>query len=166
MKIVVLSDTHMPKRSKQLPETVVSAIRNSDLIIHAGDWTNIELYEELKKMAPIQGVYGNVDSEEIKDHFGDHLLLNINGHKIGVTHGHLGKAKSTPERAFETFAGEKTELIIFGHSHIPVIKKHEDVILFNPGSPTDKRFQPLYSFGILEIGSELTVNHHFFDRES
>ncbi|MET3698242.1 hypothetical protein SAMN05877753_10897 [Bacillus oleivorans] len=166
MKIIIMSDTHLPKRAKHLPMIVIEAIQNADLIIHAGDWTTIELYEELKELAPIQGVYGNVDSDELIKVLEDHILLDINGHKIGVTHGHLGKAKSTPVRAYDTFANEKTDLIIFGHSHIPYIKKHNDVILFNPGSPTDKRFQPQYSFGILEIKHQLTIKHHFFDHKT
>ncbi len=163
MKIIVISDTHMRKRAKQLPKVLLEEVMKADLLIHAGDWTTISLYEELKELAPIQGVYGNVDSDEIRDIFEDHILLDIQGHKIGVTHGHLGKAKSTPERAMETFSKNPAELIIFGHSHIPYLKKHKDVILFNPGSPTDKRFQRQYSFGILEINSNLSVRHHFFD---
>jgi uncharacterized protein len=162
IRILILSDTHMPKKSKELPEVLLNEMNGCDLIIHAGDWQSIELYHELKEYAPVEGVYGNTDNDELRTILKEKILLEIKGYKIGVVHGH-GKGKTTEKRSIEAFENGEVDAIIFGHSHIPVKKIHNGVILFNPGSPTDKRRQPNYSFGILEITGELIFNHVFFD---
>ncbi|EWG09783.1 phosphodiesterase, MJ0936 family protein [Cytobacillus firmus DS1] len=162
IRILILSDTHMPKKSKQLPGVLLNEMNGCDLMIHAGDWQSIELYHELKECAPVEGVYGNTDSDELRAILKGKILLEIEGYKIGVVHGH-GRGLTTEKRCIEAFDDEEVDAIIFGHSHIPVKKLHNEVILFNPGSPTDKRRQPNYSFGILEITDELKFNHVFFD---
>ena len=164
MKIAVLSDTHMPKRAKLLPDTVINEIKDTDMIIHAGDWTSLEVYEELKRIAPVIGVYGNVDPPEVQEFFEVRKIVEVGKIKIGIIHGHLGKKKTTPERALEAFQHEKMDIITFGHSHIPYLQTHGETILFNPGSPTDKRFQPKFSYGIITIneGEPIEVKHVFF----
>nr|WP_316047281.1 metallophosphoesterase family protein [Planococcus glaciei] len=84
--------------------------------------------------------------------------------KVGVIHGD-GSRKTTEQRAFEAFAEEQVDIIVFGHSHIPVMREVDGITLFNPGSPTDKRKQPQYSFGLLEIGDTWNLRHIFFDKE-
>lgn len=162
MKIAVLSDTHMPKKGKQLPEVVVNGINDADLIIHAGDWTSLDVYEQLQEIAPVIGIFGNVDPPEVRSVFQEKRIIEAEGFRIGVTHGHIGKKKKTPERAFEAFQQKKLDLIVFGHSHIPYSQMQEGTLLFNPGSPTDKRFQPLFSYGVIEIGEELRAEHVYF----
>lgn len=162
MKIAVIADTHMPKRAKKLPQSLVNGIHDADIIIHAGDWTTMEVYRELSLIAPVLGVSGNVDTPEVKDKVGEKLIIDKQGYKIGVVHGHFGKKKTTPERALEAFKGEALDLILFGHSHIPYKQYYGDILLFNPGSPTDKRKQPQYSYGILELGETLEISHHFY----
>lgn len=162
IKILILSDTHMPKKSKQLPDILLNELLSCELIIHAGDWQSVELYYELKQYAPVEGVYGNTDSDEICSILKKRVLLKIEGFKIGVAHGH-GMGKTTEKRSIEAFDKENVDAIIFGHSHIPIKKLHNGIILFNPGSPTDKRRQPNYSFGTLEISDEMTFNHVYFD---
>ncbi|WP_170007289.1 metallophosphoesterase family protein [Bacillus fonticola] len=166
MKIGIISDTHMPKRAKQLPERLVAGIHDVDVIIHAGDWTNLDVYHQLCEIAPVEGVFGNVDSPELKAKFTDKLVLDLKGFKIGVTHGHLGKKKTTPARALEAFETEEVNLIIFGHSHIPYIEQKDHVVLFNPGSPTDKRFQPTYSYGVLTLNDRFSIKHYDYDDKS
>jgi len=119
MKIGIISDTHLPKKGKQLPAAVIQALQEADLIIHAGDWSSMEVYEELSHLAPVKGVYGNIETEDILIHFPQKLYLELAGYRIGVVHGDKGKGKTTPDRAFSAFADEKVDLIIFGHSHIP-----------------------------------------------
>lgn len=161
MKIVVISDTHMPKKAKTLPSKLIEGLGNVDLIIHGGDWTSLDIYDELKAFAPVIGVRGNVDPPDLP--FEEKLVIEKNGYKIGVVHGHMGKKKTTPERALESFLDQSLDLIIFGHSHIPYKHIHGDTILFNPGSPTDKRVQPQFSFGKITIGDKLDVTHCYFD---
>jgi putative phosphoesterase len=162
MKIIVLSDTHMPKKAKGLPFELTRSLEKADHILHLGDWQTLHVYEELKKYAPIDGVSGNVDGEEIIKHFGYKKTLTFQGYTFGLIHGHQGKGRTTEDRAVRAFDNEAVDVILFGHSHIPIMKKTEKFTLFNPGSPTDKRRQPLYSFGVIEILDTLSFQHIFY----
>ncbi|RHW42239.1 metallophosphoesterase [Neobacillus notoginsengisoli] len=162
MKIVVLSDTHIPKRAKSFPELLIADLKTADLIIHAGDWQHPVVYDFLSAFGKVEGVHGNVDNEEIKNLFPAKKMIQAGHFKIGIIHGY-GTGKTTEKRAIKAFKGDQVDCIIFGHSHIPVLKVVEGILLFNPGSPTDKRRQPQYSYGIMEAGEELFARHVFFD---
>lgn len=162
MKIIVISDTHIPKKAKKIPEQMIPDLLGSDLIIHAGDWQTIDVYKDLSLYGEVKGVTGNVDNVEIQSHFPEKLLFEVYGHKIGVVHGH-GKRLTTERRALEAFEKDNVDCIIFGHSHIPMLKAVDGVLLFNPGSATDKRRQPNYSYGILTIGDEIVAEHVYFN---
>ncbi|WP_160718900.1 metallophosphoesterase family protein [Bacillus sp. USDA818B3_A] len=164
MKIVIISDTHLPKRAKGLPARLTAELKDADLIIHAGDWQTIDVFHELHTYGKVEGVFGNVDDEEIKKHFPEKRIIELNGFKIGVTHGH-GKGKTTEKRAILAFTEDEVDCIIFGHSHIPLKKYQNGLLLFNPGSPTDKRRQKMYSFGILQIGDTIEADHIFFSNK-
>ncbi len=161
MKITVISDTHMPKKAKTLPIQVVKALQQSELIIHAGDWQTIEVFHELVQYGEVKGVYGNVDSVELQSRLPEKQIIEIVGFRIGVVHGH-GKGWTTERRALEAFAELHVDCIIFGHSHIPVLKETNGILLFNPGSCTDKRRQPKPSFGIITVDERLHAEHVFF----
>ncbi|WP_281659438.1 metallophosphoesterase [Halobacillus sp. Cin3] len=162
MKIVVLSDTHMPKKAYRLPDRLVSALQEADQIIHAGDWQTPDVFEELSRFAPVTGVYGNVDGEDMKEIVPKRQLVTWAGYSIGVVHGH-GEKKTTEKRAVEAFQEHPPDLIIYGHSHIPVLRYFKKTLLFNPGSVTDKRRLPFYSFGMLTLGEEgIHAEHIFF----
>lgn len=163
MKIVVIGDTHIPKRAKNLPELLVSDLKASDLIIHTGDWQPMEVYEEIKSYGNVVGVHGNVDDERLQKLLPEKVMLELEGWKIAVTHGH-GKGQTTEKRALAAFNENEVDCVIFGHSHIPLLKKNENVILFNPGSPTDKRRQTHYSYGIITLHNKLDVKHVFFKK--
>ncbi|RDU36466.1 YfcE family phosphodiesterase [Neobacillus piezotolerans] len=163
MKIVVLSDTHMPKRAKALPEALIPDLKSADLILHAGDWQEIEVYTMLAAFSKVEGVHGNVDSPEVKKLFPEKKIIQAGKFRIGLVHGH-GSGKTTEKRAVEAFKGENVDCIIFGHSHIPVHIIRDGIVLFNPGSATDKRRQQQFSYGILEAGDELTAKHVYFGR--
>jgi uncharacterized protein len=163
MKITVLSDTHMPRTSKRFPEVLVKDMEESELIIHAGDFQTSEIYNSLREFGELTGVVGNVDGEELKQMLPKKTILEIQGIKIGIVHGD-GKGKTTEKRAEEAFSNEDVDIIIFGHSHIPYLRYHQGVLLFNPGSPTDKRRQPVYSHGVLLIEDESrwSIQHKFY----
>lgn len=164
-RITVLSDTHMPKKAKVLPDPLLEDLQHSDLIVHAGDWSNWELYEQLSQYAPVEGVAGNVDDAGIVERFGYKRLVEIEGKRIGIVHGH-GQGGTTPTRARKAFADSKVDCILFGHSHIPFKEDVQGVLLFNPGSATDKRRQPRYSHGRIEIlDGNLEAHHVFYDRK-
>ena len=164
-KIVIVSDTHVPFRAKKLPQKLVDACKEADFIIHAGDWQTMDVYHELAAYAEIDGVTGNVDPWDILDKFGRKKIFTFGDLKIGVVHGDSDR-KPTEKQAFETFINDDVDIIVFGHSHTPVMREVEGVTLFNPGSPTDKRRQEQYSFGLLEIGDSWELKHVFFDKES
>ncbi|KZE39859.1 phosphodiesterase [Bhargavaea cecembensis] len=162
MKIVILGDTHMPRMAKALPPRLIAELETADGIIHTGDWQTLEVLHELKRFAPVDGVYGNADSPEIRELFGREKRFIFDGIAVSLVHGD-GKGKTTPLRALETFREEQPDIILFGHSHIPYHERHDGIVLFNPGSPTDKRRQPEFSFGILETaGTGFSLRHIFY----
>ncbi|MCC3371711.1 metallophosphoesterase [Cohnella sp. REN36] len=168
MKLVVISDTHMPKMAKALPPRLVEALRTADGILHAGDWTDPAVADELSAFAPVEGVAGNNDGPAIARRFGHRKVVRYGGIAIGLVHGHGdGGRGRTETRAVEAFRGTKVDVVVFGHSHIPLLKKVGGILLFNPGSPTDKRRQARYSFGVLALGPEgIRARHVFFDSKS
>lgn len=164
MRIIVVSDTHMPRRRvKGLPEQLNNAIRDADLILHAGDWCDMATVDALSPYAPLEGVAGNNDGEALIKRFGYRKIVTVGDVRIGIVHGH-GVKGTTESRSREAFARESPDVIVFGHSHIPLLKEMNGILLFNPGSPTDKRRQAKYSFGILEVdGRDIRASHLLFD---
>ncbi|GGF17369.1 phosphoesterase [Halobacillus andaensis] len=161
MEIIVVSDTHLPKKNKGVPTVLKNEMKKADLVIHAGDWQTPEVYEQFQQFGELVGVYGNVDGTEMKDLVPRKEMLQINGFTIGVVHGH-GEKKTTEKRVIEEFEDEEVDLIIFGHSHLPLLRFVKKTMLFNPGSATDKRRLPYYSFGKLTIKDEMRASHHFY----
>ncbi len=165
-RIVVVSDTHMPRMAKRLPIALCAALEDADLILHAGDFMTEAATDALESFAPVIGVAGNNDDEAIRRRFPLQQLLEWDSYRIGLTHGHEGRGRTTPERALDLFSGEAVDAVIFGHSHIPLHERRDAVLLFNPGSPTDRRRQPHFSFGILEAHDGLTARHVTFADKS
>ena len=153
MKIGVISDTHIPERTTVIPSELSQIFKDVDLIIHVGDLVCLDVIEQLKKIAPVKAVYGNMDNHEVRRTLPEKEILTIGKFKIGLFHG-----KGPPNRIVacvkEVFQ-EKLDLIIFGHSHTPMCEKHEGILFFNPGSPTDTTFAPFRSCGMLEINDEI-----------
>ncbi|MCD5323104.1 MULTISPECIES: metallophosphoesterase family protein [Pontibacillus] len=160
MRIIVVSDTHMPKKGNAFPESIKEELSNSDLIIHAGDWSSLEVYDQLASYGKVQGVQGNIEEEEVRDRLPEKLVLELDGYKIGVVHGH-GDKKTTEKRVVEAFEGEEVDLIIFGHSHLPLTRWVKKTLLFNPGSLMDKRKLPYTSYGIIDTTHGLDCMHRY-----
>lgn len=152
MKIVVISDTHIPSKSKKLPPKLVEELNVCDLIIHAGDFVEESVLKELERYAPVKAVVGNVDSEKLKQNLPAKLELNLGGFKIGVVHGHNLRGHIMDKLGY---VFPDADLIIFGHTHRPINKIINGQIFFNPGSPTDRRLQPFHSFGIIELNDKI-----------
>ncbi len=161
IRIGVLSDTHL-RKGQALPSFVWDALVGVDLILHAGDVVTSEILVDLAMLAPVRAVRGNSDGWELAD-LPSRDLINHAGLRIGLIHGNVGIGSTTPERAFNAFVGEPVDVIVFGHSHQPYLEWRDNILLFNPGSPTDKRREKQYSFGILErVNGQIEVNHHYF----
>ncbi|AHF06716.1 metallophosphoesterase family protein [Desulfitobacterium metallireducens] len=161
MIIGVLSDTHL-RTGQTLPTRVWEELSKVDLIIHAGDILNSEVLMDLSSLAPVEAVRGNCDGCELAK-LPEQRILICEGKRIGLTHGAFGPGKTTPERAFRAFDKSEVDIIVFGHSHTPYLQWQEGILLFNPGSATDKRRELKYSMGLLKIESiGIEAKHLYF----
>ncbi len=145
MKIAVLADTHV-HTLEHLPKKIIDAISMVDLIIHAGDFTDIQVLKELKKLKWVKAVQGNMDSRELKTVLPVKEIVEIENKRIGITHG-SGSSGGTEERVRKMFGSDRIDIIVYGHSHKSQNKVIDDILLFNPGKAAD-------SFGILTITGE------------
>lgn len=163
----VVSDTHLPRFGRALPRALIVGLRNAnvDAILHCGDMTDLLAVDLFSAIAPFEAVAGNNDGEAIRTRFGRKKILTVEGVRLGMVHGDAGKY-AAPRNAVDAFAGEHVDVICFGHSHRPLYEQHADRLLLNPGSPTDKRMNPRYSFAILRIDGESAAAelHYYFDR--
>ncbi len=150
MRLLLLADTHVPKRARDLPPEVWDAVSAADLVVHAGDWISLELLDRLQHRADrLLGVYGNNDGADIRARLPETAHVTAGGVAIAVVH-ETGDAKNREQRADRKFAG--TDLLVFGHSHIPWDSTTPGGIrLLNPGSPTDRRRQPYPTYLTAEI---------------
>jgi putative phosphoesterase len=142
MRIAVLADTHV-NRLEHLPKKLIDALSTVDLIIHAGDFTDVRLIEELKQLSEVKAVHGNMDSRELKTVLPVKEIIEIENKRIGITHG-SGGPWGIEERVRKMFESDRIDIIIYGHSHRSQNKVINDILFFNPGKATD-------SFGILMI---------------
>ncbi len=155
MKIGVISDTHIPDRSKDIPQKILDAFKDVDMIIHAGDLVGLDVLEKLKKVCSnVKAVWGNMDPEEVRKRLPEKEILKVGNHKIAVMHGY-GAPNKLIDLLMSIFKNDFVDLIIFGHSHYGVNEKRNGILFFNPGSATDKIFAPYNSFGIIEINDKI-----------
>lgn len=156
MKALVLSDTHVKKEEDliALKRIIEPFLDGVDVIIHAGDSVTRLLVDYLKHLKPAQVVLGNMDSAELAYSLPDKVIVNLGRFKVGVTHG-WGTAEGLKERIIESFKDDEVDAIIFGHSHRPLLEKVGNVLMLNPGSPTDSRFTDKNYVAILEADGEL-----------
>lgn len=155
MKIGVISDTHINHKSADLPEEIVEAFKNVDMIIHCGDLVDLSVVEKLKNLCKnVKAVYGNMDPAELKDKLPEKEIITVGKFKIGVAHGY-GAPNGLVELLTKIFKDEGVDIIVFGHSHKPLNEKRGNILFFNPGSPTDKVFSPYNSYGILDITDKI-----------
>ncbi|NLZ93913.1 MAG: metallophosphoesterase family protein [Firmicutes bacterium] len=158
MRIGVLSDTHIPTRARHLPPALFTIFAGVDLLLHAGDLVEEHVLTELSTIAPVEAVAGNMDPPLLKQKLGRKKVLELAGFKIGLVHGDYGNERSkTPQRALEAFDKEQVDCVVFGHSHQPYLQTHNNVLLFNPGSPTDRRREPRHSCGLLTLDKTITA---------
>jgi uncharacterized protein len=149
MKVAVLSDTHAPRYWKACPPEVGRRLEGADLILHAGDVCRAWVLEELATFAPVRAVLGNNDDPDVAAWGAPETLeLDLDGLGVAMIHD-AGPAAGRAGRLRRRFP--RAELVVFGHSHIPLDETGEGVRIFNPGSPTDKRRQPRGTIGLLRV---------------
>jgi putative phosphoesterase len=149
VNVVVLADTHAPRRWKHCPPAVAPYLRAADLILHAGDVCTAGVLDELSGYAPVRAVRGNNDGPDVAAWGAPHTLeLDLTGLPVAMIHD-SGPAKGRAIRLHRRFPA--AQLVVFGHSHIPLDETAEGIRIFNPGSPTDRRRQPHPTIGLLRI---------------
>jgi putative phosphoesterase len=161
VRILIMSDTHVPTRARQLPAQLWRAVESADLVVHAGDWVDATLLDELiDRGAAIIGVYGNNDGPDLRDRLPKIARVTVAGVRTAVVHetGPRDGRETRVQRAFPD-----VDLLIFGHSHIPWdTTTPEGLRMLNPGSPTDRRRQPFgtYLTAVLDDGTVRSVEWH------
>jgi len=147
MRVAVLADTHVD-RLEYLPTKIVDALPTADLIIHAGDFTDVQLLNELRRLCDVKAVHGNMDSRELKAELPVKEIVETKDKRIGITHG-SGAPWGIEERTRKMFESNRVDIIVYGHSHRSQNKVIDDILFFNPGKATD-------SFGILTVNGAAT----------
>ncbi len=146
--LAVISDTHMPRGARRLPDACVERLRSADLILHAGDFVTVGVLEEIEAIGPpVAGVYGNVDEPEMVMRLPGARVVEAEGARIAVVHD-AGAAAGRLERMRRRF--RDADAVVFGHSHIPLHEQDFDggFQIFNPGSPTERRRSPRHTMGM------------------
>lgn len=126
----------MPRGTRRLPAECLRLLAESDRILHAGDFTSTEVYEELRRLAPVDGVAGNMDDPGLRSLLPPKLVVEVEGARIGMVHD-AGPALGRAERLVEAFPG--CSAVVYGHTHVPEATQLGDVWILNPGSPTERR---------------------------
>jgi uncharacterized protein len=148
-RLAVISDTHLPRGSRRLPDRCLELLRGADVILHAGDVSAAGVLSELRALGPpVHAVHGNVDEPAVVAELPADLVLELGGVRIAMLHD-SGPAAGRMARMRRRFPD--AHAVVFGHSHIPLHETGPDGLqLFNPGSPTDRRRQPFHTMGLAE----------------
>lgn len=160
----VVGDTHVsPTRRGRSLEPVIEFFRRMDvrLVLHAGDAGHTSLLERLEQVAPLVAVRGNADPLDLIETLPDRVWIEAGTRTLLLLHGHHGK---TALKAARAAAAPGIDLIVFGHSHKPLIEREGRTILFNPGSPTERRWNPHFGVGLIRVSdAELEPELILFD---
>lgn len=148
-RLLLISDTHIPGRARELPLAVRRAADAADLTVHAGDWVRASVLDDLQSHGEVLGVWGNNDGDDLRARLPEIARRTIEGVRVAVIH-ETGDARSRERRMTADFPD--TDVLIFGHSHIPWdTTTPSGLRLLNPGSPTDRRRQPQHTYLTLVI---------------
>ncbi|MGZ8176545.1 metallophosphoesterase family protein [Williamsia sp. SKLECPSW1] len=151
MRLLLLADTHIPKRAKRLPDEVATAVADADVVIHAGDWVDLATVDDLERRSRrLVACWGNNDGPDIRARLPERADVTLGGVRITVVH-ETGAAAGREKRMAQ--ACPDTDVLVFGHSHIPWdTTGPTGMRLLNPGSPTDRRRQPHCTYMTATVG--------------
>ena len=157
MLIAVISDTHMPRGGRRLPDACVERIAAADLLLHAGDFSTLDVLRELEAIGPpVVGVHGNVDSADIRRLLPEERVVEAQGARIAMTHD-AGPRTGRLDRMRRRF-GDRADVVAFGHSHLPLHEQDPDGFqILNPGSPTERRRAPAHTMGLIRVADGLAT---------
>jgi len=150
VELAIISDTHLPRGKRRLPDRCHELLRAADLILHAGDLSTVAVLECLRILGPpVAAIHGNVDSAELRDLLPAETTIEAGGVTIAMIHD-AGPARGRLARMRRRFPSAAA--VIFGHSHIPLHEEANGFQIFNPGSPTDRRRFPCHTMGLARVG--------------
>jgi len=149
VRLLLLADTHVPRRAKDHPAAVWAEVGRADLVVHAGDWTEPALLERLRSRADVLGCWGNNDGPEVRALLPEVAQRTVAGLRLGVVH-ETGDTRGRERRADASY--HDLDVLVFGHSHAPWDSTTATGLrLLNPGSPTDRRRQPVATFMTAQV---------------
>jgi putative phosphoesterase len=150
MDLAIISDTHLPKGNRRLPDACLARLRAADLIVHAGDLSTLAVLEELRALGPpVAAIHGNVDDAQVRAALPETHTIEAGSVRIALVHD-AGPRTGRLERLRRRFPD--TDGVIFGHSHLPLHEQAADGFqIFNPGSPTERRRAPTHTMGIARV---------------
>lgn len=140
----------MDKHTSKIDKLIDKCFKDVDLIIHLGDFTSIRVLEKIKKKKKVIGVWGNNDRGRLRQELKEKEIVTLNGYKVGLFHGH-GTEKNTLDRVYNIFKDDNVDIILFGHSHQPMIKTKNKTLIINPGSPSKKIRERWFSYVVLSL---------------
>ena len=178
MKLGVISDTHLSGSGwRKLTTRLIQGVsedlaglyqllkphfKDVKAVLHAGDIVELSVLEMLKEFGEVYAVAGNMDPAKTRAQLPEKRVIELGGFKIGLIHG-FGSPDGLSERVRAQFLNEKLDCIVFGHSHFPYDKVENGILLFNPGSATDRRFAPKRTIGILHLEDKIWGEHITLD---
>jgi putative phosphoesterase len=149
VRVAVISDTHLPRGARRLPEQCLETLRAADLILHGGDITTAAVLEELRMLGPpVEAVIGNVDEPELQQTLPQERVVAAGDARIGMLHI-PGPAAGREARLASRFPD--CDAVVYGHTHIPQVERFQHLWVLNPGSPTERRRAPTHTMLVLEI---------------
>ena len=145
MRLLLLADTHIPRRARDLPAQVWDEVESADIVIHAGDWVEVDLLDQLAARARrLIACWGNNDGHDLRTRLPERADVTLDGLRFTVVH-ETGSASGREARMAQSYP--ETDVLVFGHSHIPWdTTARTGLRLLNPGSPTDRRRQPFCTY--------------------
>ena len=152
MQVVFMSDTHVPKRARDLTASLWEAVESADLVIHAGDWVDADLLDKLEaRSRSLLACWGNNDGSDLRARLPEVARAEVGGVRVAVVH-ETGPAQGRERRCEDAYPD--TDLLCFGHSHIPWDSTTPAGLrLLNPGSPTDRRRQPNCTYVTFDLAA-------------
>jgi putative phosphoesterase len=150
VRVAVIGDTHLPRGSRRLPEGCCAELARADAILHAGDLCSVLFLQELRALGPpVHAVFGNVDEAAVRDELPEELVVELAGQRVGLVHI-PGPRAGREARLLARFPG--CAAVVYGHTHVSEVVRHEGVWILNPGSPTERRRSPFRSMLVLGVG--------------
>ncbi len=148
-RVAVISDTHLPRGTRALPDECLRLLRGADLILHGGDFVSAAFLEELRSMGPpVEGVYGNMDEPALKETLPRERVVEVDGARIGMVHI-SGPRAGREARLAARFPD--CDAIVYGHTHVPQVERFQHLWILNPGSPTERRGAPIHAMLVLTV---------------